>query len=580
MRLCLSLFLVVGVLGATSLAAGEATLAPSPGPMHALVTSDGPAATIVISNEPDWLEQHAASELQGYVRKITGKELPIVNEPTNPDGFGIWVGKTQKAKQAGLILGKDQLSRDGHAVRCDDGGLVLCGVTPLATLFGVYDLVEREFGVRWFEPGTADEVVPKAATVSIGTFERQVRPSFEFRWIHNSDWSLKQRMNCYVKVDGRPVGVNWKWHFHTFAILVPPEEFSEQHPEWFAMINGKRKTFKERPSHGAQLCTTNPEVIDKLAKGMIEVLDADPSIEIITLSPNDGGGFCECPKCTALDEPERGWFARYSKRLAALNKEISRRIAEKHPDVLVKVGAYAMYALPPEIPDWRPEPNQIIQLCHIYFCHNHPITSDQCQAGKTYEPSDNFLPNQRFAELVRQWSGLSNNLFIYEYYALGGWSKTNMLWPMVHTMRHDIPFYRDCGARGFYTQVGNWPSSPLNYYIAAKLAWNADLNVDWLIDDFCTAFFQEAAEPMKAYLTGLEDTMVKSDQCISYGLRQGSAKRLGPKIFDQPTCDQLRKLLDDAASRAKSDDVKQRIQPIRDAFDACEASVLEMTAGK
>ena len=92
MRLCLSLFLVVGVLGATSLAAGEATLAPSPGPMHALVTSDGPAATIVISNEPDWLEQHAASELQGYVRKITGKELPIVNEPTNPDGFGIWAG--------------------------------------------------------------------------------------------------------------------------------------------------------------------------------------------------------------------------------------------------------------------------------------------------------------------------------------------------------------------------------------------------------------------------------------------------------------------------------------------------------
>ncbi len=145
---------------------------------------------------------------------------------------------------------------------------------------------------------------------------------------------------------------------------------------------------------------------------MIDVLDADPSIEIITLSPNDGGGFRECPKCTALDEPERGWFAKYSKRLAVLNKEISRRIAEKHPDVLVKVGAYAMYALPPDIPDWRPEPNQIIQLCHIYFCHNHPITSDQCRAGETYESSDNFLPNQRFADLVREWAGLTDNLFI------------------------------------------------------------------------------------------------------------------------------------------------------------------------
>ncbi len=577
MRLWLPLLLVSTLFPVAVLTAGEATLAPSPGPMHALVTADGPTATIVISKEPDWLEQYAASELQGYVRKITGKELPIVNEPETPEGFGIWLGKTEKAQQAGLLLGKEQLARDGHAVRSDDGGIVLCGIKSLATLFGVYDLVEREFGVRWFEPGTADEAVPNATILSIGTFERQVRPSFEFRWIHNSDWSLKQRMNCYVKVNGRQVGVNWKWHFHTFAILIPPEEFSEKHPEWFAMIDGERRIYKERPSHGAQVCTTNPEVIDKLAQGMIDVLDADPSIEIITLSPNDGGGFCECPKCTALDEPERGWFAKYSKRLAVLNKEISRRIAEKHPDVLVKVGAYAMYALPPDIPDWRPEPNQIVQLCHIYFCHNHPITADKCQAGKTYEPSDNFLPNQRFADLTREWAGLTDNLFIYEYYALGGWSKAKMLWPMVHNMRHDIPFYRDCGARGFYTQVGDWPYSPLNYYIAAKLAWNADLDVDWLIDDFCRSFFQEAAEPMKAYLTGIEDAMARSDRCISYGLRASTAGRLGPKIFDQSTRNRLRQLLDDARNRAQSDDVKQRIEPIRTAFDACETSLLEMS---
>ena len=576
MRSCFALRGLLGIFAAVSLAAPNATHAPSPGPMHPLTTPEGPAATVVIPAEPDWLEQHAAGELQGYVRQITGQELPIVNEPKAPEGFGIWLGQTEKARQAGLAIGRDQLGRDGHAVRCDKDGLVLCGVEPLGTLFGVYDVVEREFGVRWFQPDTRDEFVPKASSLAIGTFDRRVRPSFEFRWIHNSDWSLKQRMNCYVKVDGRQVGVNWKWHFHTFAILIPPEEFSEKHPEWFAMIGGKRRTYKERPSHGAQLCTTNAEVIDKLAAGMIEVLDNDPSIEIITLSPNDGGGFCECPNCTALDEPERGWFARYSKRLAVLNKEISRRLAEKHPDVLVKVGAYAMYALPPDIPDWRPEPNQIIQLCHIYFCHNHAIASDKCRAGETYAPSDNFLPNQPFTDLVREWSGLTDNLFIYEYYALGGWSKANMLWPMVHTMRHDIPFYRDCGARGFYTQVADWPRSPLNYYVAAKLAWNADLDVDWLIDDFCRSFFQEAAEPMKAYFLALEDVMVQSDRCISYGLREGRAVRLGPKLFDQPARDRLRKFLDEAAARADSDDVRQRIRPIRQAFDACEASVLEL----
>lgn len=577
MRLFFLALILFATTAATSLEADTQTLAPSPGPHHAVVTADDACATIVIPEDPDWLEEYAANELQRYVKKITGKELVIESEGEQLSGFGIWLGHTDSAEQAGLVPGEAELARDGYAARCDDSGLVVCGASPLGTLFGVYDIVEREFGVRWFQPGTSDEYVPESPTLSIGTFNRRVRPSFEFRWIHNSDWSLKQRMNCHVKVDSRPVGVNWKWHFHTFAILIPPEKYSREHPEWFAMVDGERQTYDKRPSHGAQLCTTNPDVIDKLAEGMITTLDADPSIDIITLSPNDGGGFCECPKCTALDEPERGWFAKYSKRLAILDKEISRRVAQEHPDVLIKVGAYAMYALPPDISGWRPEPNQIIQLCHIYFCHNHPITSDKCQPGEAYEPSHNFLPNQRFAELTRQWAGLTDNLFIYEYYALGGWSKTNMLWPMVHTMRHDIPFYRDCGARGFYTQVADWPRSPLNYYVAAKLAWNADLDVDWLVDDFCRSFFGQAAEPMKAYLMGLEQVMTEGDCCISYGLRAGRAKRLGPRLFDEAARTRLRKFLDQAHDQAVSDEVTQRILPIRNAFDACEASVLELT---
>ena len=381
-------------------------------------------------------------------------------------------------------------------------------------------------------------------------------------------------MNCYVKVDGKPAGVNWKWHFHTFAILIPPEKYSQEHPEWFAEIGGRRRTFKERPSHGAQLCTSNPEVVDKLVEGLLSTLDADPTIEIITLSPNDGGSFCECEKCRALDGPDRGWFARYSNRLAVLNNQVAKRVAKRYPNVKIKVGAYAMYARLPSIEDYRPEPNLLFQLCHIYFCHNHPVTGGNCRAGATYKPSDNFLPNREFAEILRRWRKLTDNLFIYEYYALGGWSKTDMLWPMVHTMRHDIPWYRDMGAKGFYTQVGPWRRAPLNYYVAAKLAWNADLDIDWLVDDFSRKFFGEAADPMRAYLLAVEEAMVRNAQCISYGLRGGRATRLGPKVFDEPTRAALRKLLDDAQRRARSDLVRRRVAEARRGFEECEKSIL------
>jgi len=564
------------VLAAASAAKGQQTLAPAGGPRHVLVADGNAVATIVLPEKPDELEVYAAAEFEKYAKAITGAPLPIVNEPKEPIGYGIWLGRTRKAASARFALTGAKLGRDGYAARADDRGLIVVGRCPLGTLFGVYDVIEREFGVRWCEPDELGEVVPAADTLSVGTFRREFKPSFEYRWVDSGDWSLKQRMNVKVEVDGRPVGVNWKWHFHTFSVLIPPEKYFDEHPEWFPLVDGKRRKSDRPNSHSTQLCTSNPEVIDKLAEGLLETLDADPTIEIITLSPNDGGGFCECPSCVALDEPHRGWFARYSKRLAVLNQEIAARIAKRYPKVKIKVGAYAMYALPPEIENYRPAENLIVQLCHIYFCHNHPIAASGCEPGKTYEPSDKFLPNQDFRDLANTWSTLTDNLFIYEYYALGGWSRTEMLWPMVHTMRRDIPWYHRLGAKGFYTQVGPWPRAPLNYYIAAKLAWNAQLDVDWLIADFCEKFFEAAAEPMQAYLLEIEEAMVRNNHCISYGLPGGRAKVLGPKVFDQATRARLRTHLEAAGQRADGELVRERIAAVRDAFDKCEASIRQL----
>jgi len=571
----LVLCLVILTTASVAAVAGQ-TLAPANGPRHALVSDGRAVATIVLPAKPDKLETHAAKELQKYVKLISGARLPIINEPQQPKDYGIWLGRTAAAETARFTLSEERLGRDGYAAGAGPKGLLLVGRCPLGTLLGIYDIIEQEFGVRWCEPDELGEVVPASDSVGVGTFRREFKPSFDYRWVHSGDWALKQRMNVRVAVGGKQVGVNWKWHFHTFAILVPPEKYFDEHPEWFPLLGGKRQKSTREHSHSTQLCTSNPEVVDKLAEGLLETLDADPTIEIITLSPNDGGGFCECANCTALDEPGRGWFARYSKRLAILNQEIARRVSRRYPKDNIKVGAYAMYARLPQIKDYRPEPSLLFQLCHIYFCHNHPITSGKCKPGETYKPSSQFLPNQEFSEILKRWRALTDNLFIYEYYALGGWSKSEMLWPMVHTMRYDIPWYARMGAKGFYTQTGPWTRAPLNYYIAAKLAWNAELDVDWLIHDFCQKFFDGAAQPMEAYLLGIEEAMVRNNQCISYGLSAGRAKTLGPKIFDKPTLDRLRSLLDEAAERAKTDPLRSRIAAIRGAFDKCEASLARL----
>ncbi|NQT14642.1 MAG: DUF4838 domain-containing protein, partial [Planctomycetes bacterium] len=456
-----------GLLALLTSSTSAAVYEPAGEPFVAVVAGGRPQAQIVIPGEPTFLEEFAASELQAYLEKISGTKLPVVEESQSDAAqFAFFLGSTRKSEELGIVPDEQTMGRDGFALRSVKNGLIVRGRTDLATLFGVYELLERYFDVRWFMPGDLGQCVPTEDTLEVGQVNLTFKPSFRVRWVGRGEWPLRQRMNAYVTAGDRSVGINWKWHFHTFIRLMPPEEYFAEHPEYFAIVNGQRKV-TESKTHGNQLCTSNAEVIREVAKNLVAVLDAEPGIEIITLSPNDGGGFCECDHCTALDEPGRDWFAKYSRRLAIFNNEVARLVKQKHPDVLIKVGAYAMYARPPLDRDYRPEGNLFFQLCHLYFCHNHPLGADACKAGQTYQPSDRFQSNREFCKILDEWLELSPHLFVYEYYSIGGMARANLPWPLVHTMRSDIPYYRDRGVEGFYTQLSDnlWHRLGLNYYL-------------------------------------------------------------------------------------------------------------------
>ena len=103
-------------------AGAQETLAPADGPRHVLVADRAAKATIVLPEKPHELESHAADELAEYAQAITGAPLPIVREPEAPSGYGIWLGRTQKAESAGFTLTEARLGRDGYAARADDAG--------------------------------------------------------------------------------------------------------------------------------------------------------------------------------------------------------------------------------------------------------------------------------------------------------------------------------------------------------------------------------------------------------------------------------------------------------------------------
>ena len=74
----------------------------------------------------------------------------------------------------------------------------------------------------------------------------------------DGDWAARNKSNGNTeRLDekhGGKIRYGGSFFVHTFAALVPPEEFFKSHPEYFSEVDGKRL------DGYAQVCVTNEEV--------------------------------------------------------------------------------------------------------------------------------------------------------------------------------------------------------------------------------------------------------------------------------------------------------------------------------
>ena len=226
-------------------------------------------------------------------------------------------------------------------------------------------------------------------------------------------------------------------------------------------------------------------------------------------------------------------------------------MAREHPDRLIKVGAYALYMRVPLDPDYRPEPNLAIQACHTYSCNNHRIARPTCRRNE-----------EMFTKELERWAELTDHLFIYEYYNKGAWG--GLPYPQIHVIRWDIPYFKDLGVEGFYTQAagGRFRVLGLNHYIAGKLLWDAELDVELLLADFYERFYQEAAGPMARYWERLEAAFEQNPNCMApFGLEWTTLA--APKFFTPEVLADLDAAVTEAEALARSEAVRERVRQCR-----------------
>jgi hypothetical protein len=450
------------------------------------------------------------------------------------------VGNTQQAKQAGLTMDKRRAADAGFRLKTLEGDVYITAEADIAALYGVCELLHK-LGMRWFMPGPLGTVTPSLPTVVVPELDEVQRPSFPMRWVGREEWAYRNRCNN-VRGDGRQ---SWGFSirpgvYHADYTLLPVDEYYPRHPEYFALVNGERCSEKD-----TKLCVSDPEVVAEVARNMGKILDADPTIDLIGLAPTDGTNYCECEHCVAMDDVgERPADQKYSRRMLLYYNAVARELAKTHPEATILAGAYHWYNQPPLDDTIRAEPNLSLVVCHYTeYCSMHPVEQADCPR------------NRRYRDLLDNWDRLIPDIYFYEYYYTDGFRQFPC--NLVHAVRQDIPYFHRRGTKGLYTQYGNIWNTHLNYYVAARLLWDVNADVDAILEDFYTRFYGPAAAPMKAYYELCSRVLAQTDRHLCTCSGGGIDMRV---IFTAEVVAQMQELSDRAMALADTDIVRQRIE--------------------
>jgi len=509
---------------------------------------------IVIPANPTESQRYAADELAKYLELISGAKLPVVCDCSEPQEKEIVIGRTNRE---GAPCGCG-LKNDGYTYKTVGEKLFILGENDRGNLYGVYQLLENELGCRFLSERV--EKIPARSTVELPELDKTVIPPLEYRqtfWYepqHFDTFAIKRgfNANCFGTPYSEKVGGSIRVDAlaHTIFNYVGPDEYFDEHPEYFSMVDGVR--IKDH----TQVCLTNPEVLEITKRKLRQNIIDHPEIQIFGISQMDWYNPCTCPECARVDAEEGNHMGTMLRFLNALAEDIE----EDYPDIIIETLAYQYTRQAPKIT--RPHKNICICLCTIECCFAHPLR----ECNEIMHPfKARVIGDAHYQDDMRDWGKICKRMFIWDYTTNYRFYLASF--PNFHVLKDNINFFLENGVTGLFEQ-GNAQSvsgefGELRAYVISKLMWNPDLDVEQAMDEFMTGYYGVAAAPIRKYIRLLTDHLVKDH--VHMG------------IYDDPTwyitdeaLEQGQLLWDEAESLASDEEELTRIRKSRLQLRYCQ----------
>ena len=471
-----------------------ASLLSSGGPSESITIGAGAKVPIVIPKDRISSERTALAELIEYVGKATGVKLEAVSEEKAPAGPAIHLGATAFARQA--VPDLDRFGAEEWTVKTAGGSLVIAGGRPRGVLYGVYHFLEDVVGVRWLTQLV--EYVPSRPQLCLGNLNLRGRPAMPYRSIYIMPGKgalafLARNRMCVTGVQyggGRMFGGSGDCHtlYTNLGDTNEIRRLYKEHPDWFPLIDGKRKCDVGRANSAAQsqLCLTNPELRKYWIEKMRERIRADraqaekagvPPPRYYAIDQNDCyDGFCKCEACAAIAAREES--------NAGILLDFANHVAEvlelEAPGAMFQMMALHSTEKPPK--HLKGRANVTVRLCDTTSNLLVPWTDPQ---------------NAKHLNNLKAWVGHADSISMWDYQiTYGAAVAVCQPTPAERTFAADIRMLRDCKGDGFFFEHECPVAADmrdLKVWLEFKLVENPDLDGEKLIREFTDLYYGPAA---------------------------------------------------------------------------------------
>jgi hypothetical protein len=538
-------------------------------------------------------EERAAREIQHWVRRIGGQRLRVLAQPSGRDRTRIFVGRSfaeqPYARDIAALEGAD-----GYAVRRAGTDLYVFGARPGGTLFGAIRLIEKNSDLIFPRPLKACGAVftPNPA-FAFREADFLAKPGFPYRtmlgsYTVDSDagiWQGRQGMNSsaglYNQFERLEMGGCPSYEVNFMAAIAQSPNYTfekcrEAHPEFFALVNGKRLI-----TQNGYTCYTAPGLAEALAEGLAEVVRQrearGETLENLGVRTRDGWTVCACEGCMEPIPLPDGTLLRpkadtsqadplfFSTRMAVMLNRFAEAFAKRCPGRRVMVPAYIYASVPPAVPH---HPLLIPSFCAYDTCSlRFPIlegTNNHIAAGgRQWE--------ERFREFLIRNGTEDRRLSMFAYYYCNGFSS------VADSAAADWSAMRRSGGifnvhmDGFTPDTQNaftlWDPMACERWIMTRLMWEPERDPQALREEYIRKCFGRAAAPMLAFHNIIR--LAWKDPAILYGpnCHAGSAELFDMLIVKTGNEQKLRGLLSEAEKLANHPASRMLVQRMLAAFD-------------